>query len=170
MSITFLQSISPANNSVSLIDFQNIPQTANDLLIIISAKTQSASATVNGNIYPNNVTSNLTQLNLRFISTGAGTGNATSGTGVFWSGLDLIGSNESSLNSTSQIYIADYARTNIIQAMSMESGVIQNGTSNNVFSFASGYENTGGGINRLVFEPFSTTWNVNTIISLYLVN
>ena len=110
-----IETVTVGAGGATSIDFQNIPQTYTDLVILLSSR-QSTSSFQGQRLYFNNTDTNLR--NNYLLGTGSGTQASAAATGYFGS---IAGTNVSaSIFDNTFIYISNYTSTSLVKTFSAE--------------------------------------------------
>lgn len=166
MPMTLVSTVTLTNSSTTQIDFASIAQTGKDLLLVVSARSTTASTFVDLNFIVNDIQTGYSNLRLR------GTGTAVSstsqnGNSIFHPTMNASSAAANTFGST-QVYIANYA-TSYAKLFSIDSVTEDTSSSAEIRLVASNL--SVGAITKVTtYDSSGGAFASGTTASLYIIS
>jgi hypothetical protein len=160
--MTLVSTVTVGAGGSTSIDFTSIPQTATDLMLFVSARSNFSANYVYLNLFLNNSTTSITARNL--LGTGSGVNNSTNP--QIEAGVVAANSTSNTFSNV-QIYIPNYAgSTN--KSWSADA-VVENNATAGFQSITAGVWSNTAAVNQVTLQAGGTTFQQYTTASLYAI-
>jgi hypothetical protein len=164
--MTLISTVTVGAGGASTIDFNSIPQTGTDLLLLASARTNQSS--LDSLLFVSFLNGANDYLGRHLIgSGGAASSSSYSGYGDFDAGVVCGANATNSTFSSNNIYFPNYALTTA-KSLSAES-VIENNSTSTVMKITAGSRASTNAITRLWITAGGNTFVQNSVFSLYMI-